>query len=61
MKDHDTTDDIPSKTVQMLQTNRCAIIPAATHWVTFKIGINGLGPDLYQNKHKINPEYIQIE
>ncbi len=35
MKDHDTTDDILSKTVQMQQTNRCDIIPAATHWVRY--------------------------
>jgi hypothetical protein len=29
--------------------------------MTIKIGINGLYPDLYQNKHRINPEYIRIE
>ncbi len=27
-----------------------------TYWVTVKIGINGLSPDLYRNKHRINPE-----
>jgi hypothetical protein len=31
------------------------------NWVTTKIGINGSYPDLYQNKHRINPEYMQIE
>ncbi len=29
-------------------------------WVTVKIGINGLDPDLYRNKHRINPEYVEI-
>ncbi len=33
----------------------------STQWVTVKIGINGLAPDLYQNKHRINPEYLEIE
>jgi hypothetical protein len=27
-----------------------------TQWVTTKIDINGLDPELYQNKHRINPE-----
>ncbi len=31
------------------------------HWVTVKIGIHGLDPDLYRNKHRINPEYVEIE
>jgi hypothetical protein len=26
------------------------------HWVTVKIGLNGLDPDLDRNKHRINPE-----
>jgi hypothetical protein len=26
------------------------------YWVTVKIGINGLYPNLYRNKHRINPE-----
>jgi hypothetical protein len=30
-------------------------------WVTVKIGINGLDPDLYWNKNRINPEYVEIE
>ncbi len=28
----------------------------STYWVTVKIGINGLSPDLYRNKHRITPE-----
>ncbi len=28
---------------------------------TVKIGINGLDPDLYRNKHRINLEYVEIE
>jgi hypothetical protein len=35
-------------------------ILTVTHWVTVKIGINGLAPDLYLNKHRINPEYLEI-
>ncbi len=31
-------------------------ILAATQWVTVKIGLNDLDPDLDRNKHRINPE-----
>ncbi len=34
---------------------------AKEHWVTVKIGIDGLDPDLYRNIHRINPEYVEIE
>ncbi len=30
-------------------------------WVTAKIGLNGLDPDLDQNKHRINLELVRIE
>ncbi len=33
----------------------------AGHAVTVKIGINGLAPDLYRNKHRINPEEVKID
>jgi hypothetical protein len=28
------------------------------HWVAVKIGLNGLDPDLDQNKHRINLEWV---
>ncbi len=31
-------------------------ILTVTQWVTVKIGINGLSPNLYRDKHRINPK-----
>jgi hypothetical protein len=39
-------------------THTTIMILSWSHWVTAKIGLNGLDPDLDQNKHRINLEWV---
>jgi hypothetical protein len=37
------------------------LITLLIEWVTAKIGLNSLDPDLDQNKHRINLEWVAVK